>query len=68
LAVSATSNEPENGLGDGDTAPNVVISGGSIQLRAERAGNGTGRIYTMTASVQDVAGNSASGTGTVPHD
>jgi len=70
FTVTAVSNEPENGLGDGDTAPDVAISGGSVQLRAERAGTGTGRVYSVIASVQDVAGNAASGTGTctVLHD
>jgi len=70
LIVSGTSNEPENGLGDGDTAPDIAISGGSVQLRAERSGTGSGRLYTLTATVTDVAGNSATATAsvTVPHD
>ena len=40
------------------------------QLRAERAGSGPGRTYTLTYTAKDVAGNSttASCTVTVPHD
>jgi PKD repeat protein len=70
LVVTAVSSEPENGLGDGDTAPDVVIAGGTVQLRAERAGTGSGRVYTLTATATDVAGNLATATATcrVPHD
>lgn len=53
------------GLGDGDTAPDIVISGGSVQLRAERSGMGTGRLYTLTATVTDVASNSTTATASV---
>jgi hypothetical protein len=42
LVVTGVSSEPENGLGDGDTAPDIVIVGGTVQLRAERAGTGPG--------------------------
>ena len=70
LVVTGVSSEPENGLGDGDTAPDVVIAGGTVQLRAERAGTGTGRVYTLTATATDVAGNLATATAIcrVPHD
>lgn len=58
--VRVTSSEPENGLDDGDTAPDWMITGPlSLNLRAERAGNGSGRIYTITVQSQDAAGNSA---------
>jgi putative hemolysin len=57
---SITSNEPENGLGDGDTAPDWSITGPlAVNLRAERAGNGSGRVYTLTIECSDAAGNSA---------
>jgi hypothetical protein len=68
--VTVTSNEPATGTGDGDLEPDVLITGGAVQLRAERAGNGTGRVYTITATASDLAGNTASATATckVPHD
>jgi len=75
FAVSGTSNEAENGLGDGDVAPDIVITGTglssrTVQLRAERSGTGTGRIYTLTATASDQAGNSSTAIGDcrVPHD
>ena len=47
--VSVTSNEPDNGLGDGDTANDIVIVDDlTVKLRAERSGTGNGRIYTLT--------------------
>jgi uncharacterized delta-60 repeat protein len=69
--TSVTSNEPENGLGDGDTAPDSEINGDlTVNLRAERSGTGSGRVYTLTATCNDGCGNSSSGTVdvTVPHD
>jgi len=68
--VTATSNEPDSGTGDGDLPTDVVISGGTVQVRAERAGSGGGRVYTITATVSDLAGNIATQTATcnVPHD
>jgi hypothetical protein len=72
--ISVTSNEPDNGLGDGDTindiqGADIGTADQSIQLRAERSGNGTGRVYTITYEAVDFAGNSvtASTTVTVPH-
>lgn len=69
--VSVTSNEPINGLGDGDTAPDWQITGGlTVNLRAERSGKGSGRIYTITIKCKDASGNTTTGTVTVnvPHD
>ena len=69
--VSVTSNEPDNGTGDGDTANDIVIVDNfTFQLRAERSGSGNGRIYTITYQVTDWAGNSTveTATVTVPHD
>ena len=56
--LSVTSNEPINGLGDGDTAPDWVITGNlTVKLRSERSGKGAGRIYTITVACTDASGN-----------
>jgi predicted extracellular nuclease len=68
--VSITSNEPDNGVGDGNTVDDIVIIDDfNFKLRAERSGVGTGRIYTITYMVTDTCGNSTtqSVTVTVPH-
>ena len=41
----------------------------SVQLRAERDGNGNGRVYTITLQVTDASGNVSTATAkvTVPH-
>jgi hypothetical protein len=68
---SVSSNEPVNGLGDGDTAPDWIVTGAStLLLRAERAGTGTGRVYTVGSTCTDAAGNGVVGYATVsvPHD
>ncbi len=63
---SVTSNEPDNGLGDGDTANDIAVTGDlSVDLRAERAGTGSGRVYTITVACSDDAENAATGTTTV---
>jgi len=57
--VSVTSNEPDNGDGDGNTVNDIVIVDiFNFKLRAERSGNGTGRTYTITYMVTDACGNS----------
>jgi uncharacterized protein len=64
--VSITSNEPDNGLGDGDTADDIVILDDfTILLRAERSAQGTGRIYTLTYKAADACGNETYATATV---
>jgi hypothetical protein len=56
--IQITSNEPENGTGDGDTAPDFQITGLlTANLRAERAGPGTGRVYTILVQTSDQLGN-----------
>ena len=73
--VSVTSSEPDNGLGDGDTAGDVVgaavgTDDRSFQVRAERSGPGPGRTYTIVYKATDASGNTAQATATVvvPHD
>lgn len=67
--ASITSNEPDSGQGDiqGFVTGTASISG---RLRAQRLGSGIGRIYTLSYSGPDRAGNVASCTATVtvPHD
>jgi hypothetical protein len=72
--TSITSNEPENGAGDGNTEPDVQgaelgTADFAFQLRAERNGGGSGRVYTITYTVTDGSGNavSASAQVAVPH-
>ena len=63
--VSVSSNEPIDADGD------WVITGDlSLQLRAERLGQGTGRIYTITIRCTDGSGNQTTKgvTVTAPHD
>jgi len=63
ITATITSNEPQDGLGDGDTASDwtapVVDATGhvSLTLRAERGGSGTGREYTISVTATDAAGN-----------
>lgn len=60
--VSVTSNEPDDGLGDGDLAGDIVIvDSHTVHLRAERAGSGSGRIYMITYEARDFAGNARRG-------
>jgi hypothetical protein len=55
--VAVTSDQPINGTGDGDTAPDWEITGPlTLKLRAERAG-GNDRTYTITVQSTDDAGN-----------
>ena len=64
--VSITSNEPDNGKGDGNTVIDMTILGDyTFEFRAERSGNGVGRVYTITYQATDAAGNSAQASATV---
>jgi uncharacterized lipoprotein YddW (UPF0748 family) len=70
ILKSITSNEPDNGLGDGDT-PNDIQGADfgtldtDFMLRAERSGKGDDRIYTITYTITDEAGNQSSAIATV---
>ena len=69
--ILVSSNEPGNGLGDGDTAPDWKLTGDlTLNLRAERSATGSGRLYTITVECTDAGGNSATKTVAVavPHD
>jgi hypothetical protein len=56
--IAVESNEPVNGNGDGDTAPDWAVTGNlTLNLRAERAGGGSGRVYTITVESRDASGN-----------
>lgn len=69
--VSVTSNEPDDGLGDGATSPDIIIVDDmTIQLRSERLGGGDGRYYTLTYTATDFSGNETIGDAVVrvPHD
>lgn len=72
--LSVTSNEPDDGVGDGDTSGDVQgVSPGTadthLLLRAERSGGGAGRVYTATYQAVDAKGNTttASVQISVPH-
>ena len=68
--VSITSNEAPDTKGSGNTNPDI---GGAafgtddrqFELRAERSGNGSGRIYRITYEAEDASGNVTSRTVTV---
>ena len=64
--LTVSSNEPINGLGDGDTAPDwEVVDAHHLLLRAERSGRGNGRIYTITTTCTDASNNVTTKTSTV---
>jgi len=73
--IGARSNEPDNGQGDGNTdndiqGANTGSDDRDVMLRAERAGGGNGRVYTLTYLVTDRSGNETEAEAKVyvPHD
>lgn len=74
LAVTITGVEQDelvNGLGDGDQGPDAVFTAvpDEVRLRAERSGDGDGRVYWVLFTATDTTGASCSGAVTVgvPH-
>jgi hypothetical protein len=68
--LTVTSNEPIDGGGDGDTAPDwEIVDRNHVRLRAERNGGGTGRTYTIAITCMDSSGASSTKTVAVvvPH-
>lgn len=64
--LTVTSDEAVNGWGDGNTSPDwVIVDDHHVKLRAERSGKGDGRVYTITATCIDAAGNTGSNSTTV---
>jgi len=72
VIAQVTSDETENGNGDGNTLNDIVIGSDckSVQLRSERDGGGNGRVYTITFRLTDTHGNSTTATAqvVVPHN
>jgi hypothetical protein len=70
FSLSAVSNEPDNGLGDGDAPVDIeIVDAHHVRLRSERSGLGDGRVYTITITCTDDSGNRTTKTVrvTVPH-
>jgi hypothetical protein len=64
--LSVTSNEPPV---DDKTPEWIIVDAHHVQLRAERLGTGTGRIYTITITCTNAAGTTTqSVTVLAPHD
>ncbi len=65
--TGVSSDEPIDGDDDGHTSPDWIFTEGSLalKLRAERAGSGDGRTYTVTVECNDDSGNSTTGTTTI---
>ena len=72
IITEVHSDESENGIGDGNTVNDIVLSGdcASVDLRAERKGNGNGRVYTLMVASTDGSGNTGTAVYSVhvPHN
>jgi len=73
--IEARSDEPDNGRGDGNTSNDIQgadlgSDDRAVMLRAERSGNGNGRVYTLVYRVTDGSGNDTEAEAKVyvPHD
>jgi pimeloyl-ACP methyl ester carboxylesterase len=72
--ASTSSNEADNGIGDGNTSDDIQDASigaddRTFSLRAERTGRDLDRIYTITYRATDASGNATDATAevTVPH-
>jgi len=66
LSATISSNEPQEGTGDGDASPDWTspiidqINGMiTFQLRSERSGKGEGRNYSVLITAEDESGNAS---------
>jgi M6 family metalloprotease-like protein len=70
VLTSITSDEPDEGLGDGDTANDIQdaefgTADTNFKLRAERSGTGDGRTYTIVYTAYDSCDTTPNNTTTV---
>ena len=70
VEVLVFSDEAEEADGDGNTEYDAIDDGESLWLRAERSGNGDGRVYLIVVIATDASGNVGFDccTVTVPHN
>ncbi|MBI4954431.1 MAG: hypothetical protein HY908_20570 [Myxococcales bacterium] len=55
--TSVSSDEADNGIGDGDATGDIAFGPIDFCVRRERAGTGDGRVYTVTIEARDFSGN-----------
>jgi hypothetical protein len=71
VITSITSDEPDNGIADGNTPGDTAgVGTDTAQVRAERSGNGDGRVYQISFTADDGQDGTCSNTVSVfvPHD
>ncbi len=68
--IRITQDEDANFVGDGSTCPDAVVLPEGALVRAERAGNGNGRVYAIEFVASDGRGGESEGVVNVcvPHD
>jgi hypothetical protein len=68
--VMVKQDEPLDAEGDGNTSPDAMVVDGKLYLRAERSGQGDGRVYCIYFEAEDKYGEKCTGVVTVgvPHD
>lgn len=61
--MSITSNKGQNVKSKSNISTDIEITpDGRVFLRTERSGTGTGRVYTLTYTTHDAAGNATQAT------